>query len=144
MLDLMLMLRTFCQFCKTATAVPLLEATGARARARAFACAYLLQQGDEEVDGLGDVLHQLFLRHLDVADGDGDGQHLLHLELDGGAELLDLRLQVVFVGERGGELAGLVQAGAKHTRNLLDQRGRGQETVVLLGCTPTTTTTPIE
>jgi hypothetical protein len=34
----------------------------------------------------------------------------------------------------GGELAGLVQTGAQQTRDLLDDRLRGQEGVVALGC----------
>ena len=44
--------------------------------------------------------------------------HLLHLELDGALEVLDLGLHVVRVGQQGGELASLVQAGTQQTGNL--------------------------
>jgi len=41
----------------------------------------LLQQRDEEVDGHLRVDEDLALGHLDVADGHGEAQHLLQLEL---------------------------------------------------------------
>lgn len=59
--------------------------------------------------------------------------YLLHLEFDGGFDLIHLGIHVFVVGEQGGELAGLVQPRAQDTRDLLDQRLRGQEGVVLLG-----------
>ena len=43
----------------------------------------LLQQGDEEVDGHLNVLEELLLLHVAVADGHTHAQHLLQLELDG-------------------------------------------------------------
>ena len=48
--------------------------------------------------------------------------YLLHLELDGALEVRDLLLDVVVVGQQGGELAGLVQSGAQQPGDLLDQR----------------------
>ena len=59
--------------------------------------------------------------------------YLLHLEFDGGFDLVHLGIHVLIVGEQRGELAGLVQSRAQDTRDLLDQRLRGQEGVVLLG-----------
>lgn len=46
-----------------------------------------------------------------------------------------LALQVVVLADEGGELAGLVEAGAQKTRDHLDDRVRRQEGGVLLGCT---------
>lgn len=59
--------------------------------------------------------------------------YLLHLEFDCGFDLIHLGSHVLVVGEQGGELAGLVQSRTEDTRDLLDQRLRGQEGVVLLG-----------
>ena len=67
----------------------------------------LLQQRHQEVHGQMDVLDQLLLGHVHVAHGDTETQHLLHLELDGGLQVQSLLLQVVVVGDQGGELASL-------------------------------------
>ena len=67
----------------------------------------LLQQGDEEVHGQVHVLSQLLLSHLHVADGDVEAENLLHLELDCGLEVEHLGLDVIVVGDEGGELASL-------------------------------------
>lgn len=48
--------------------------------------------------------------------------YLLHLEFDGRFDLIHLGVQVLVVGEQGGELAGLVQTRTEDTRDLLDQR----------------------
>ena len=58
--------------------------------------------------------------------------YLLHLELDGALDLVDLAGHAVLVSQQTGELAGLVQTRAQDTRNLLDDRLGGQESVVLL------------
>ena len=93
----------------------------------------LLQQGDEEVHGEVDVLGQLVLRHLHIAHGHVEAEHLLHLELDGGLEVDHLGVEVVRVGDEGGELAGLVESWAQKPRDLLDQGVGAEESVVLLG-----------
>ena len=93
----------------------------------------LLEQGHKEVDGLDGVGDNLVLGHADVANGNTDGEHLLHLELDGGLELVDLGLKVLLVGHGGRELARLVEAWAKDTGKLLEELGRREEGVVLLG-----------
>lgn len=93
----------------------------------------LLQQGDEEVDGQHDVGEELVVGHLDVADGNTQAEHLLKLELDGALDLGDLLLEVLGVGDGGGELAGLGETWAKETGDLLDQSVGRQESVVLLG-----------
>lgn len=93
----------------------------------------LLQEGNQEVDGQHSVVHQLVLSHLDVTDGDTQAKHLLQLELDGGLDFHNLVLQVVVVGDRGGELTGLGKTGTEQTGDLLDQSLGSKEGVVLLG-----------
>ena len=67
----------------------------------------LLQQRHEEVHGEMDVLSQLFLGHLNIANGNIQAENLLHLELDGGLQVEHLRLDVIGVGDQAGELASL-------------------------------------
>lgn len=93
-----------------------------------------LEERDEEVDAHHDVGHELVLGQLDVANGDGEAQHLLQLELDRRAELVGLLREVVGVGNGRRELADLGETGTEQTRDLLDERLRGKEGVVLLGC----------
>jgi len=69
-----------------------------------------------------------------VSEGDTEAEHLLELELDGGADLLHLGGEVVTVVDDGGELADLVEGGTKNTGDLLDKALRGEESIVLLGC----------
>ena len=52
-----------------------------------------------------DVGEDLVIVHLDVADGDTQAENLLQLELDRRADLGDLVVQVLSVGDGGGELA---------------------------------------
>jgi hypothetical protein len=66
----------------------------------------LLQQTDQVVDGHHDVGDQLVLGHANVANSDTHAQHLLKLELDGRLDVGDLVVQILVVGDRGGELAG--------------------------------------
>lgn len=93
----------------------------------------LLEQGDEEVDGQHDVGEDLVLSHGDVADGDTEAKDLLQLELDRGADLIELVGHVLSVGERSGELSSLGKTGTEHTGDQLDQGLGSQESVVLLG-----------
>lgn len=93
----------------------------------------LLEQGDQEVDGELDVEGDLSRSHGDVSHSQGHAHDLLHLELDGGLGDLDLLLEVLVLIEDGRELASLGEARTQDTRDLLNERGRGQEVVVLLG-----------
>jgi len=93
----------------------------------------LLEEGHEEVDGQLHVEGNVSGTHLDVGNGEGHAHDLLHLELDGGLGGLDLLLEVIVLIKDGRELTGLGQTRTKDTRDLLDQSGRGQEVVVLLG-----------
>ena len=93
----------------------------------------LLEEGDEEVDGAGDVINELLLSELDVTDSDAEAENLLHLELDLTLELEDLGLHVIRVGERGRELTSLVETGTKELGDLTEEGLRSEESVVLLG-----------
>lgn len=75
----------------------------------------LLEQRDQEVDGQHDVLDNLVLLHVDVADGDTETKNLLKLELDGGSDLVDLAGKVLGVGDRGREFTGLGETGTEET-----------------------------
>ena len=48
--------------------------------------------------------------------------HLLHLELDCGLHFINFGHHVLIVGQQGRELAGLIQAWAQDSWDLLDQR----------------------
>ena len=93
----------------------------------------LLEQGHQEVHGKSDVLHQLVLGHAHVTHGDTEAENLLHLELDGGLDIIDLLLHVVRMGDHGRELASLVEARAEEPGDLLDQGVGAEEGVVALG-----------
>lgn len=120
----------------------------------------LLQQGYEEVHGQMDVVNELVFVHFDVTDSHVQAQdlkrkkngskqpykfhnppnktrkinsYLLHLKLDGGLQVVDLLVHVVGVGQQGRELSSLVESGTQEPGDLLNQRFRCQEGVVLLG-----------
>lgn len=91
----------------------------------------LLQEGHQEVNGDGDVLLDLLRGLSDVGNSDTKAQNLLHLELDGGADLEQLSLHGLVVSEQGGEFTGLVQSGTKKTGDLTDHGLGGEEGIVL-------------
>lgn len=66
----------------------------------------LLEKRDKVVDGQHEVGNKLVLGHADVADSDTEAENLLKLELDGRLDVVDLVLEVLSVGDGGGELAG--------------------------------------
>jgi len=90
----------------------------------------LLEEGDEEVDGEGGVLADSFLLHVDVTDAAAKAENLLELELDGGADFVDLVGEVVTEGDGGGEFVGTVHVGADNTGDGLDDGLGGEEGVV--------------
>ena len=59
--------------------------------------------------------------------------HLLHLELHGRSDIIDLAFHIVRVSQHGGELTGFVKTGSEKTGNLLDERLGSKESIVLLG-----------
>ena len=92
----------------------------------------LLQQRNKEVDAERDVRDQLILGHVDVPDRDSQTKNLLHLELDGCLHFLDLSSHGLAVSQHRWKLSSFVQTWTDDTRNLLDERIRRQERIVLL------------
>jgi len=92
----------------------------------------LLEERNKEVDGGLNVVVQLTVSHGDASDSNTHAQHLLHLELDGALNFSHLGLNVVVVGDQGGELASLVQSGAEETGDLTNDNFRSEEVVILL------------
>ena len=92
-----------------------------------------LQKRHQEVDGQMHILGELIRVHLDVSNGDRQAQHFLHLELDGGLDLINFSSHGLGVSQQTGEFTSLVQTGSQQSWNLLDQRLGGQKGVVFLG-----------
>jgi len=90
----------------------------------------LLQQRNQEIHGQVNILDQFLLRHANIANGNTQTQDLLHLELDGRLQVKCLLLQVVAVGDQGGELSCLVQSWTQQSWDLLDQGIGGQEGII--------------
>ena len=63
--------------------------------------------------------------------------YLLHLELDGSLNFLNLSNHGISVRQRSREFTSLVQARAQQTRNLLDQSFTSKESIIFLGCKTT-------
>jgi hypothetical protein len=93
----------------------------------------LLKKRDQEVHRKLDIKDNFVVSHTDVGDGKGQASHLLHLELDGSLDGINLVLKNVVLIKGGGELTSLVEARTKDTRDLLDQGGGGQEVIIFLG-----------
>ena len=66
-----------------------------------------LEERNQKVHGESDVLNELILSHLHVTNGHTQAKNLLHLELDGGLQIVHLRIQVVHMSYHGGELSCL-------------------------------------
>ena len=75
----------------------------------------LLEQRHQEVHGQVNVLDQFLFSHANIADSNTQAENLLHLELDGGLQVQGLGLQVVAVGDQGGELSGLKKEKVDHS-----------------------------
>jgi hypothetical protein len=91
----------------------------------------LLEEGDEVVDGEGGVLADFFFLHVDVTDAAAEAENLLELELDGGADFLNLISEVITEGNSGGELVGTVHVRTDNTGDGLDDGFGGEEGVEL-------------
>ena len=92
----------------------------------------LLQERDEEVDGENDVALQLVSVEVDVTNGDGEAKDLLHLELNGVENTVNLLSGILRVGDDRGALTSSVKTGTHDSRKLLDEGIRSQESVILL------------
>ena len=93
----------------------------------------LLHEGDEEVDGHGEVLSDVVLASLNVSDGSAEAGSLLGLELDGVLELVDLGGDLLSLGQGDGEQTHLDQDVTEQLGGLLGDGVTGEQNVVLLG-----------
>merc|ERR1711915_636422 len=85
------------------------------------------------VHGEMDILDKFVLAHSNIANSDRQTQNLLHLELDGCLEIVNLLSQVIVMGHQSWELSSLVQTGSQKPGNLLDKGIRSDESIETLG-----------
>ncbi len=93
----------------------------------------LFHQGDQEVNGHGQVLSEVILTSLDRADSSAEAGSLLGLELDGMLELVDLGSDLLTLSQSDGEETHLDQHVTEQLGGLLGDGVRSQKHVVLLG-----------
>jgi len=80
-----------------------------------------------------DVLGQIIRVHVDVTNGNRQTQDLLHLELNGSLDFLNLGGHRLAVSQGGREFTSLVQTRAQQTRDLLDESFTREESIEFLG-----------
>jgi hypothetical protein len=93
----------------------------------------LLEKRSEEISSKLGVGEDFRSFHEDVSDSNVEAHDLLHLELDGRLQLVNLALHIVRCSKEGGELSGLGQTRTKKTGDLLDHVVGSQEEIVTLG-----------
>ena len=91
------------------------------------------QERGEEIKRHHNVLLELLVAHLDVADSGGHASNFLELELDGGTSISDLLDERFLVGDHGGESIDSVQDGSDDSRHLLEDSVRSKQESVLFG-----------
>ena len=92
----------------------------------------LLKKRCQEICCKLDVDNDLLLLHVDISNSNVEAHDLLHLELDGGFDLVNLLLHILTTGKKGGELTSLGKTRSKKTGNLLNHVIGGKEEIVLL------------
>mmetsp|Transcript_8958 Transcript_8958/g.18610 ORF Transcript_8958/g.18610 Transcript_8958/m.18610 type:complete len:244 (-) Transcript_8958:108-839(-) len=80
----------------------------------------LLQETGEKVSSELSVDNDILLIHANISDSNVKAHNLLHLELDGSLNFIDLRLHIVTSRKKSGEFSCLGKTRTKKTRNLLD------------------------
>jgi hypothetical protein len=93
----------------------------------------LLHEGDEEVDGHGEVLPDVVLASLNSSDGSAEAGGLLGLELDGVLELVNFSGDLLALSQSDGEEAHLDEDVSEELGGLLGDGIAGEQDVVLLG-----------
>lgn len=76
-------------------------------------------EGDQEVDGHGHVLSDLFFSEVEIADGCTHAVDFLGVELDGLLELIDFRFDFLSFSKIDGESAHLDQYVSEKLGDLL-------------------------
>jgi len=92
-----------------------------------------LEERNQEIDRKLQILENLGFGHTTVSHRCVQAKHFLQLELDGSLHLVDLSGKILLLLHDTREFTRLVEAGAKQTRDLLDQALRSDEVLVLLG-----------
>jgi hypothetical protein len=93
----------------------------------------LLEKRGQKVGSKLDIDNDVLLIHLYVGNSYVKAHDLLHLELDGSLNLVNLFLHILTRGKEGRELSSLGETGTQKTRDLLDHVVRSQEEIILLG-----------
>ena len=93
----------------------------------------LLEERNQEVDRQVQVLDKLIFRHVNITDSNVEAKDLLHLELDGGLDIIDLTNHIILMSQHGWEFTSLVQTWTQKTWDLFDQGFRSEESIVFLG-----------
>merc|ERR1711915_912361 len=86
-----------------------------------------------EVHSEMDILDKFILAHSNITNSDRQTQNLLHLELDGCLEIVNLLPQIIIMGHQSWELSSLVQTRSQKPGNLLDEGIRCNESIEALG-----------
>jgi len=79
-----------------------------------------------------DILDKFVLAHSNITNSDRQTQNLLHLELDGCLEVVNLLPEVIVMGHQSWELSSLIQTGSQKPGNLLDKSIRSNESIETL------------
>merc|ERR1711915_897984 len=80
-----------------------------------------------------DILDKFILAHSNITNSDRQTQNLLHLELYGSLEIVNLLPQVIIMSHQSRELSSLVQTRSQKPWNLLDKGIRCNESIEALG-----------
>jgi len=93
----------------------------------------LLEERCQEVEGHNDVLSELLIGHLGVADGDVEVGDLLELPLDGGFHIFDFLGKWLVVRHWLWESTNSVKDWTEDNWDLLNEGIGGEEEIVFLG-----------
>jgi len=93
----------------------------------------LLEEGNEEVDGHGDIDNQLIFGMSNVSNGNSDAKDFLQLKLHRAFHIRHFRFHILVGSEKGWEFASFVQTWSQDSRNLTKNRLACQKSIVFLG-----------
>ena len=93
----------------------------------------LLEQTSQEVSSQLGVDDNLLGVHFDISDSNVEAHDLLHLELDGRLDFINLLLHIFTTRQKSGELTRLGETRTQKTRDLLDEVIGSDEEIITLG-----------